>query len=145
MDIAAAISALGQAISFARTAVEARDDAKAKQAIMDISSHLFVVHEVATKLAIENQKLQAEAREIKQQQLDEERFALHEIEPGRFALRFEPRQAERTPVHYVCQACFAAGKKVVLRAEESAYAGHSLSCPVDALHDLPLRQAARFA
>jgi hypothetical protein len=142
LEISTAISSLSAAMGLARGAVEARDDAKVKEAIIDMSNRLFSIHEAASKLAAENQELQAEIRKLKQEQIDRERYVLRGIEAGRIALLYQPSADDPTPPHYICQACFSSGKKVVLRAEESVCTGASLCCPSDAKHDIGLSAPA---
>lgn len=138
LEISTAISSLSAAIGLARGAMEARDDAKVKEAIIDMSNRLFSIHEAASKLAAENQELQLQITKLKQEQIDRERYVLREVDVGCFALLYQPITDDPTPLHYICQACFSLGKKIVLRAEERMY-GANLCCPADSKHDIGLR------
>ena len=141
LEISTAISSLSAAMGLAKGALEARDDAKVKEAIMDMASRLFSIHEAAAKLTAENQQLQAEIKQLKQEQVDRERYVLREVNAGIFALQYQPVSDDPTPSHYICQPCFSSGKKIVLRLQDSAQMGASLKCAHDRMHDLALRDA----
>ena len=135
IEISAAISSLSAAIGLMKGAVDARDEAKVKDALMAMSDRLFAIHLQANELLAENRDLQAQINQLKEQEVERERFILHEVRPGAFALRMEPTGDDRTPVHYVCQACRGTGKKIVLRLDHSML-GPELCCPADPHHNI---------
>lgn len=140
MEIAAALSGIKGALELASAAVDARDSAKAKTAISDVTSRfmdaqirLVEMTErlllLQTQLATANQQLE----EAKRRLAEREQYVLHEITRGTFAYRFQPSDAAGTqgsvPTHYLCQPCFDKGVKSVLNRIESAYMGLLQICP----------------
>lgn len=142
LEFNAALASLSTTLGLARVAVEARDDAKIRNALFDMSDRLLSVHAAAAHLAAENEKLEAQLRELKEKLVDRQRYVIREVERGRFALAYQPTADDSTPAHYACQACFSAGKKVVMQSINSAYTGWHLSCPLDSAHDIQLSDAA---
>jgi hypothetical protein len=139
IEISSAISSFSTAVGLLRGALNARDEGKIKEALTDMTSRLFTISEQGAKLAMENEELKAQIRELQEQAAERERFVLHEVRPGAFVLRFEPTSDDKTPVHYACQACRGLGRKVVLRLDHRTL-GTELSCPADQRHDIYVGQ-----
>lgn len=95
--------------------MEARDDAKLQSALLDMAERLLAFREAAEKLALENDKLKADLRDVRQQLMDRENYGVHEVAPGFFALRYKVAAEDDTPLHYICQPCASLGRKVVLQ------------------------------
>jgi len=137
-EINAAIGAATTAINILKTAVEARDDAKIKAAVIDISIRLLDVSTSADNLAAENGTLQgnlhsaqAELRELREKVTERDRYTLSKLgslgEFYAYKLRAPAELSDRTDEvpHYVCQPCFDGGKKSVLRVGT-----YTAKCPV---------------
>lgn len=123
MEIAAALSGLKGAIDLAKAAVDARDDAKAKEAINGMVGLLLEANTSALAMSGEARKLSAdldtatrELRELKARQGERDRYLLHQIARGRYVYSFVD-DGRGTPAHYLCQNCFDGGVKSVLRLE----------------------------
>ena len=139
IEISAAISSLTAAIGLMKGAIDARDEGKAKEAIMEISNRLFAIHTQANELLSENRELRNKVEHLEHEAIDRIRYVLREVEPGKFALLFEPADEDQTAAHYICQACFGIGKKVVLQLQQSVSIGCTLACPCDTRHDIQVR------
>jgi hypothetical protein len=144
IDFGPVISSVSATIGLAKVALEARDDAKIRQAISDMqrlladaNGALLTVTNDAFQLQIRANELEAECLRL-QQRLDERaRYVLREVRPGAFVYAFDPVGDDKTPAHYICQPCSDKGKKVVLRGDVD---GDALRCAEDRLHYLVLRE-----
>ena len=137
-EITAALTSLGSLMGIAKTAVEARDDAKAKQAIDDMSERLTAalqgalsLAENASSLRMRLDEVEAELAKLKANVIERGRYQLAKLGTAGdfFAYRLRPatelvEQQDETP-HFVCQSCFEGGRKVVLQIDSS-----NASCPV---------------
>lgn len=137
-EINAAIGAATTAIHVLKAAVDARDDAKIKAAVADISIRLLDVATNANSLAAENGTLQsnlhsaqAELRELREKVAERDRYTLSKLgvlgEFYAYKLRASTELSDRKDEvpHYVCQPCFDSGKKSVLHVSQ-----YIATCPV---------------
>lgn len=137
MEIAEAISTFGAIVELAKKAVSSKDGAKLEEALFDlkvkylasIEKTLLLHGEIAAlkgdnaaiqhKLLVSKQLLldtQAELDELKNNLAERKSYALYEIESGVFCYRYQPMTGdEQAPPHYLCQPCWDAGKKIILR------------------------------
>jgi hypothetical protein len=121
MEIAAALSGIKGALDLAKAAIDARDHAKAAEAIAHMTSLLLEANSSALAMSGEARALSAqldavtrELRHLQQRQNERDQYLLDQIARGRFAYRFRGN-AEGVPVHYLCQNCSDTGNKSVLR------------------------------
>lgn len=128
-EFTAALGALKGTWDLARVALDARDDAKLRTALSDMAARLLDVQTSALGLADQVSSLQgellnaqAQLRELQGRLAEREQYVLHELAPGFFVYRFQPlsvpADGRPVPVHHLCQPCFDAGKKGVLRISE---------------------------
>lgn len=123
MEIAAALSGIKGAIDLAKAAVDARDDAKAKEAINGMIGLLLEANISALAMSDEARRLSAdldaasrELREVRQRQGERDQYRLQQIARGRYVYDFVG-DGGGTPGHYLCQNCFDTGIKSVLRLD----------------------------
>lgn len=103
---------------------------KAQQALF---AHQTTLLDIQAKYAEATKEL-AQAHHTLQQR---ERYALFEIGAGKFVYRSQPAQGQENsgiaitgePVHYLCQSCFDAGRKLVLQLFPDAADGPVAQCP----------------
>lgn len=77
---------------------------------------------------------QREKAEVERKLQERAMYRLEEISPGLLALASQPAlDGNDEPKHYLCQACHAEGKKVVLRIVDDGI-GLSHNCPRDNKH-----------
>ncbi len=122
MELMAAMSALSTALGIAKTAVEARDEAKINVALAEINTKQLALSMAALHLAESLSACQAAKSELERENRDlvgkleeRQRYVLHELSPGRIAYRFSPLPDSLEPEHYLCQICYDKGVKSVLR------------------------------
>ena len=142
MEIGAALSSLSATLGLAKSALEARDEAKIKAALADFNEKHLALYtaalHLAEKLATAQTALgdlQREAAELRAQRDDRARYALYEVKPGHFAYRSTP-SADRPndPPHYLCQTCYDKGVKSVLHVIHDAMLGTTFECLNDKQH-----------
>jgi hypothetical protein len=143
MDISTALASITAAIDMARAGLEARDNAKVQSALIDVHSKLLSLSIACTSLsetnfalrqALEeantlNRQLQAKAQE-------RERYVPAEICPGSYAYASKPLDGRQNePAHYLCQPCYDADVKSVLR-HTPARTGVDAhwTCPANTMH-----------
>jgi len=137
MEIVTAMSALGSALGFAKSALEARDEAKINAALADINQKHLDLSMAALQLAEKlgslqstNAELQREIAELRSAKSERERYVLHEVTAGAFCYRANPGKSGTEPEHYLCQPCYDQGIKSVMRFYETSGMGISeLICP----------------
>lgn len=101
---------------------------KAQESLFTHNSHLL-------ELQDEYFKTREELRELKKTLTQRGRYSLFQISPGIFVYRYDvaPSRSDvldpftSEPEHYVCQACFDKGIKIVLQKGEF-YGLHHLEC-----------------
>lgn len=148
IDIASAISLTSGLLGAAKTAIAARDEAKAQQAIADVQMKLLDVSTAALSLIQTNISLTDEIRllkdENKQLQMkasEREGYTLSEISSGVYAYKSKPsEEGTDPPLHYMCQPCYDKGVKSVLRlhrhdADQWTAVHRSWHCPENRHHD----------
>ncbi len=116
-----------QLVGLAKLAIEARDDAKAKSALMELTLKLNEVSisalastEKAMTLQNALREVQDENRALQLQAEERQRYTLAELCPGAYAYKRKPAQeGDDTPPHYLCQPCYDKGVKAVLRFQEA--------------------------
>jgi hypothetical protein len=118
MEIAAALSGLKGAIDLAKTAIDARDDAKAKEAISNMMGLLFEANSSALAMSTEARRISTELdaatrelRDLKHRQTERDQYVLDQIARGRYVYKYVG-DSSPTPAHYLCQNCFDGGGQV---------------------------------
>jgi len=130
LEISAALASLSSLMGIAKTAVEARDDAKAKQAISDMSDRLMAalqgalgLAENASSLRMRLDEAEAELAKLKSEVSERSRYQLAKLGTAGdfFAYRLRPAaelvERQDEPAHFLCQPCLDGGKKVVLHVD----------------------------
>ena len=146
MEIAAALSGLRGLIDTAKIALEARDDAKVKEALAGMSERLLNAYGVALETAEKNAQLQATIQALNQKHVELERQLTEKemcrlVPLGKNSFAYLPAgqlQEGSDRTLYYCQPCYDKGVKSVLRyspADSYGYArwicvehgGHNIS------------------
>ena len=138
MEIGAALTSAKTLYDTARAAMEARDDAKLKTAMVELQGKLHDATQAAITSISEAMTLQKDLRaaqdelaEIKRKQADRERYALTQL-PGegkQFAFARKPSaEGDDEPPHYLCQGCYDKGIKAVLQGGDF-YNTKTYDCP----------------
>lgn len=129
LEITAALSGLRALVGMAGAALEARDDAKAKQAIADMSERLLGAYDAALGLAENARALrmcadeaEADLAKLKAQLSERSRYQLAKVSATGdfFAYQLRPAaellERQDEPMHFLCQPCFdIRGHKAVLK------------------------------
>jgi hypothetical protein len=122
LEITGALTAARTLADLAKTALDARDAAKATAAVIELQSKLVDATSAALAMAEKAYALQAslseaqrEKAEIEAKVKDRGMYTLHELRPGAFAYTVKPGEDGTQPVHYLCQACYDKGVKAMLR------------------------------
>lgn len=123
MDIAAAISSTATMLGLAKSAIAARDESKAQQAITEVQLKLLEVSNAALSLSQTNialtdeiRTLKDKARQLEMKASERDGYTLTEACPGTYAYKSSHDQdAGNTKSHYLCQPCYDKGVKSVLR------------------------------
>jgi hypothetical protein len=145
MEILAALSGLKSALDLARLAIDARDDAKIKTALAEVSELYIAALTAAADSAKRFHDLQTEHLLLKDEQRDlrhriEERskYRLEAIGPGVFCYRADLDEASGEPAHFLCQPCYDRGIKAILRLMPRYTPDDQAvwSCPENGGHDL---------
>lgn len=142
--ISAAVNSLRLAKDIGSAAVELRDFnqmagefAKMNGELLKAQDALFAHN--ASLLELHGKYADAcdELRKMKDALNERGRYALFEIGAGKFAYRLKVGGAGEAvavpgadePMHYLCQPCFDAGRKMVLRLYPNAADGPGAECP----------------
>jgi hypothetical protein len=144
MEITGALGALSSVIGLAKTALDARDHAKAQTAVadamtrlIDLSMSALTLMDLLASLQRANSELEKELHETKLKTQERERYTLAEAAPGVYAYRSNDAQQDGTPPHYLCQPCYDKGEKVVLRRQDLHMWGWTMVCPTSDKHSFP--------
>lgn len=153
IEIAGALTGAKTLLDMAKAALDARDDAKVRQALIDAQGQLLeamsAALDIKTRASALFEQLEAakgEVRELKAQIEDRARYALTEIRPGAHAYASKPAQeGQGEPAHYLCQPCYDKGVKSVLRSEPPREGRNgSYTCPAAQQHTITLSNALPF-
>ena len=142
MDLVPALASIKACIELAVVAVEARDDARAKEAIGEMSRRLFDANLAALGmserlLALRDQldELVSQKRALEERLAHREKYVLRAIADGVFVRAYEPVDGDPTPAHYQCQICFDRGESSVLQL---AAVRQQLTCRIDSKHSISI-------
>ena len=138
IEIGAALSGIKALYDAARLAIDARDDAKLKSAMMEMQGKILEAMESALNSKTQAMTIQDalhaaqdELKQIKGKAADRDRYTLT-LMPGdgkQYAYASQPHQdGKHYPPHYLCQGCFDKGLKFVLQGSEF-YGGTNYDCP----------------
>jgi len=146
MDFASAISGVGSMLQIATTAIQARDDSKAKQAIADVQMKLFELLTAALSMTEKNisllnevMDLQEKLQAIESKNNERSGYVLVQVTPGSWA--YESRsssEGEGSQAHHLCQPCYDKGTKSILRRMEEAFGIKFMQCPENKDHRIEL-------
>lgn len=138
IEITAAISTFKAALGIAQVALAARDEAKVKEALQDMSERLFSLSQAALAMAEKNMALQASLAEVNAKHAQVEAklaergsYELAEASSGVFA--YKSLDSSKAP-HYLCQPCYDKGIKTVLRRLEHHDGVEFWTCAADSRH-----------
>ena len=131
-DLTSALSSAMHLIGLARIAIDARDSAKAKGALMELTQKLNDVSISALASTEKAMSLQwalnealEEARKLKARAEERERYSLAEVCPGSWAYAsLATQEGAGTPAQFLCQPCFDKGVKRILRQVRASMGHH---------------------
>ncbi|MGY2492367.1 hypothetical protein [Cupriavidus sp. CP313] len=140
MDLTTAVASASTALDLLKTALKARDQALTEKAVADMVDQLRNVNMAALEASQEALKgirqaraadqriaeLEAEVRELQAKADERDLYELMAIGSFSFAYALKEPPANGQDRHYLCQACFDAGKKLVL---QRAGGSSILRCP----------------
>lgn len=144
-DLHTALTSAMQLIGLAKVAIDARDEAKAKSALMDLTLKLNDVSisalsstEKAMTLQNSLREAQDENRALKLAAEERQGYVLTEVCPGSHAYKSKAGQdGDDTPAHYLCQPCYDKRIKSVLRFSRASTTHNAhWTCPEEARHGL---------
>jgi len=143
MDIVPALTGMRIGIQLATDALAARDDAKVKAAMAELSHRLADANMGALDMSEHLRKLEGRLREAEAQLRDAQEklnqrkgYMLREVRPGAFVYAYDAVPGDPAPAHFQCQICFDAGKGSVLH---QSIGGAFLECKVDKAHRIQLK------
>ncbi len=127
--ITSAISGAQTAVELVKTAVSARDQAKAEEAVADTKKNLAIAYDSLLSVSQEamklvqqvmtekevSQTLREEVKRLTAEIEDRKRYVLTNIGGGVLAYAFKPTDGEADVAHYLCQPCMTKGHKSVLQ------------------------------
>ncbi|MDI4633318.1 hypothetical protein J7U46_09690 [Pelomonas sp. V22] len=138
IEITAAISTFKAALGIAQVALAARDEAKVKEALQDMSERLFSLSQAALAMAEKNMALQAALTEASANHAEVEAklaergsYELAEASSGVFA--YKSLDSSKA-LHYLCQPCYDNGIKSVLRKDAHHDGVVFWTCPAEGRH-----------
>lgn len=137
IEIGAALTSARALLGIATAAIEARDDAKLKAALIDLNAKLMDASLMALASVEKSAQLQAalhvaerEKAEL-QRQIDERgRYTLAKLSEQSGAIAYASQPAKEggdVVAHYLCQLCYDKGIKSILQASEF-YGGTNYEC-----------------
>jgi len=143
MELTTALAGAKGLIDMAKVALAARDDAKVKEALLQLQDRLYDAQSAALTAVERASGLQAalvkceeEKRELERQLEDRNAYDLFEVRPGAFVLRSKPGpEGVAPPEHYLCQNCQGKGITSVLRLSVD---GLELTCAEERGHRILL-------
>jgi hypothetical protein len=122
LELQLAIASCKAAFEVLKLGVDARDDAKIKDATFEIQQKLLDVSTASIDLAGRLSKsettcrnLERENAELQAKIKEKASYVLYELKPGCFCYKFKPDTSSIEPQHYLCQSCFDKGTKSVLQ------------------------------
>lgn len=134
--VAQTASAFSALRTIASGLIELRDFNKLAAVQADMNRELLTAQnglfDLQAKLLALSDALNAEKAahaELKARASERERYALHEVEPGRFVYKRRADVEPTEPAHYLCQPCFDKGVKAVLQETHDKYRDE-IKCPV---------------
>lgn len=145
MEIATALSGLKTLVDAAKLALDARDDAKLKEALAGMSERLLTAYGVALETAEKNAQLQAALHALNHQHVQlesqlkqKEACTLVPLVPGSFAYKPSDQPGDRPQnTLYYCQNCYDRGVKSVLRYHASfGHANERWICAEEGTHSI---------
>jgi hypothetical protein len=120
IEISAAISAVNATVGLVKGAIDARDDAKAREALFEMQSKLsdmfaahFALIDRHSALIQRVHELDGQLRELQEKLVLSSAYRLARLPSGQFAVVSNEDRGQ--PEHYLCQTCFDSGKKSVLQ------------------------------
>lgn len=142
MDIPNALASLAALVDIAKTAIDARDDAKLRVALSDMAARLVDAQTDRLDLLDRLERSEAVRRqlELQLQQLrtdreERERYVVLEVRPGAYVRALQPREGLAGAAHHLCHVCFDEGRHSIL---QRSLDGRLLRCLADARHDITL-------
>jgi len=151
-EISSALAAAGTLLGIAKGALEARDEAKVREALSEIQVKLFEATSAALDIAGKASALQGalseaqdENRVLKAQAAERETYTLAELRTGAYAYaRSDPQGGQHHEPPYLCQACYDKGLKAVLRlSPETEYQVAVWRCPNVPSHAISMEHVRR--
>ena len=148
MELVTALAAMKTGIELAHTALDARDDRRAREAVGEISRKMADVNISALGMSERLLAMQAKLEEAteklaaaEKRLAERDKYVLRAVGRGLFAYAFEPAEGDSTPPHYKCQICHDRGESSILAPNEN---GNYLQCRIDSKHGLLIGPPAPF-
>jgi hypothetical protein len=121
-DISGALGALQSASNIIKSLAGLRSDSERSAKLIELQSQIMSAQTSAiqantaqTALIDRVRQLEAEIACLETWSTEKQRYELKALRPGSFALALKADAQGSEPSHYICQACYASGKKCVLQ------------------------------
>ena len=143
VEMGSALASARSLVDLAKSAIDARDDAKVRSALielqaklMDAMSAALLAQEKNASLHQQVTSLQGQVQDLKLQLENRQRYRLTPICPGAYAYTDAPGQSgQDAHAHYLCQPCFDKGAKSVLRySHPKPGVNGAWTCPESSAH-----------
>lgn len=138
IEIAAFVTALGHATNILKTAIQARDESKRREALTELmgaladlqAKHLAVIQNQQLLLE-QNQSLQKKLAAYDKWEQEKVSYVLRQLPSGGLVYAFNPTQEATEPPHWICTNCYEDHHKCILQlaGAETGEAAYLWTCP----------------
>ena len=137
-EIVAFVTAVGHATNILKTAIDARDESKRREALSELTSAMAEIS--ARQLAVtqnqqsllqENEALKKKIEAYDKWEQEKERYALQSVGSGGFVYALKPAHDASDPPHWLCTNCYKDRHKSILQQAglETGDRGNYWLCP----------------
>lgn len=121
-EIAAFVTSLGHATNIFKTLLQARDEAKRKEALAELREafadlevrHLAVIQQMHALLE-QNEALKKQLAAYDKWEQESARYALEDVGAGALVRAFHPAQPSEGPAYWLCATCYESRQKSPLQ------------------------------
>jgi DNA-directed RNA polymerase subunit RPC12/RpoP len=110
-EIFASIGAVKTAFDMAKALQGIHDATQRDRAIIDLQRQILSAQEEQFALAARNRELEKEIADLKSWEDEKRRYKMTSLAPNVIAFAERQDVNDRSPAHYLCANCFAAGRK----------------------------------